>query len=392
MQKIKDHLNLNPTKLKSGEIGIEVEIEGGHLCSPPSSSVWKGTQDTSLRGESLEYVLKEPLSPEGALASVDELNTMLRQSGATIHDSIRAGVHVHKNVQQYNIIQLYNLIVTWLIFDEVMATFAGETREGNLFCLRATDAEYLIAMLKTAAEENDLRYLTTDEIRYASINLASLSKFGSVEFRLMRTPTDVMEVKPWVELILKIVEFAESFSTPQHIVTSFSEINYTNFCRTCFGDKFSLLQNIPNLSEKTKRGMRLAQEVAFSIDWGSLIVKMDKNIFSAVSTEVSTIKIKPKKIGQKYSGQAVPRKKGVYAQVRESMNYSIPREYTSTMIRAEPQDVEVPTVSVAPRVTTSADVERAYAALRTIRPAPPAPTPRPRATRSSMFESEDDNF
>lgn len=109
MQKV--YMLLNKPR-KAGLLGVEVEVETlkGELPRIHDDlAAWNVTHDGSLRGESAEYVFKEPLGP-------------------------RASVHVHVNVLEMTKQQLDNFLYSYLLLEDVLMSFCGEGREGNRFC------------------------------------------------------------------------------------------------------------------------------------------------------------------------------------------------------------------------------------------------------------------
>ncbi len=193
-------------KLIAGEVGIEVELEGTGLPSKIlknglKKSYWTATTDGSLRGEALEYVLTSPIERAEVKEAIGQLYQELKISEAVIENSGRAGVHVHINVRELTFLQMYTFTLLYLVFEKVLVKFCGEGREGNLFCLRATDAEYLLYMLHRVIQTGSVNDLHTNELRYASINLTALRKYGSLEFRAMRSPVEAEVIETWLRCI-----------------------------------------------------------------------------------------------------------------------------------------------------------------------------------------------
>ena len=145
---------LSPGHAVAGEIGIEIEMEG-QMLPHIGSNTWRSEADGSLRGESIEYVLKKPVAREQVAKVLTQLQDMLAKDGAVLEPSNRCGVHVHVNAQQYTFLQVMNIVVLYLMFEDILTKFCGQHREGNYFCLRARDAgrfvEQLIATMKNCS-------------------------------------------------------------------------------------------------------------------------------------------------------------------------------------------------------------------------------------------------
>jgi len=205
---------------KEGDLGIEVEVEGDSL--PNRGLVyWRVEKDGSLRGESAEYVLREPLTVGAAEDAIAELEAAYRDHESVVHDSIRAGVHVHVNVQELEVQQLGSFITTYLILEEMLVKWCGKSREGNLFCLRCSDAEATLDKFCEAFRTRNYRMLFDDDIRYSSINLKALCEYGSVEFRSMRGTRELDKILLWAKMLKGLRDFAKEFETPLDVVDAF---------------------------------------------------------------------------------------------------------------------------------------------------------------------------
>lgn len=267
---VREIIGLPQTK---GDIGIEIEVEGINLPTQHhlSSGIWRVDNDGSLKGpENREYVTPMPIDLRGANASLDYLGDAYKRTGATILDSIRAGVHIHRNVQDLTLKQLFTFIVAYFTLEKVLVNWCGEGREGNLFCLRGTtDAEYILFELMKAIEKRKLGGLKTDNLRYCSLNVCSLFKYGSIEFRAMRGTADLELIKVWAATIDELYNTSLKFVDPQEIVLS-----------VCSGGgEHALLKRLlptmyshftcKNYTSMIRDGARAVQMLAFSTDWNS---------------------------------------------------------------------------------------------------------------------------
>jgi hypothetical protein len=248
-----------------GDVGIEIEVEGVNL--PKLTKFWKNEHDGSLRGpENIEYVLEQPMSLDGARKALDYLDKTYTESKTEVHDTVRAGVHVHVNVQDLNIIELYNFMTLYVVLEEVLVKFCGPYREGNLFCLRTCDADYLLYELSYAAQKKAFVGLVSDQLRYASMNVKALGTYGSLEFRAMRGTRDLDLIYKWAEVLVSLREMAKTYENPQKIIEGFSEGEAQGFIRHTLGDNHKLF-----LCDGYERmlcdGMRRAQDIAYCVDW-----------------------------------------------------------------------------------------------------------------------------
>lgn len=258
------------------DVGVEIEVEGKRL--PKTGKYWRMEKDGSLRGEeNIEYVLAKPATLNQLDIALKYLDKCYRDNDAVVDDSVRAGVHVHVNVQQLNIVELYNFMTLYLILEEVLVEYCGETREGNLFCLRACDADYLIYRLVRAVQRRRFRELVDDNLRYASMNVKALGTYGSLEFRAMRGTRDLSVIKTWAEILVGLREAAKQFADPTDIVNGFSEGEVDGFLARVLGDHAELFKK-GDYRLKLMRGVRQAQDVAFCCKWQEFLEPEKKRV------------------------------------------------------------------------------------------------------------------
>jgi hypothetical protein len=262
-----------------GDIGLEIEVEGNALSVPKSH--WRVEHDGSLQGESCEYVLDVPSTLDEAIKALTVLDDCWKRNGTVIHDAVRAGVHVHINCQNLTIKELYNFIVLFLVLENVLTKFCGNTREGNLFCLRSKDADFLLHILTGAIKNRKLqKYFQSNDIRYSALNVKALADYGSLEFRAMRSNRDLTRIAYWAELLLRLREKAKTFKDPTDIIQTFSIDGAEKFLKDNIYLPEKILELYPNVNVLKKDlfdGMRNAQDVAYCVeDWEGFKLNMIK--------------------------------------------------------------------------------------------------------------------
>ena len=257
-------------KQVDGDIGLEIEVEGANL--PMARGNWRNEIDGSLRGEEArEYVIKCPTSLPGLANDLNSLSGQFAANKARIDETVRAGVHVHINCQRLTMLELYTYIVVYLILENLLVKWCGESREGNLFCLRASDAEGSVIRLIQAARRNKdyAEMFYDDTIRYSSLNLKALSEYGSLEFRSMRSTKDFMLILKWAAVLLGLREASKKFKSPSDVIESLSINGQEWFLKSTLGGYAA--EFAPNMQEAHEClwvGMRSAQDVAYCVDWG----------------------------------------------------------------------------------------------------------------------------
>lgn len=251
-----------------GDVGIEIEMEGVGLAGTQHEGMrkhgdawpWAFKQDGSLRGESCEWVLYQPVNKAKVTETLAMLWAAKDKVGAEFNPSRRCGVHIHMNVQQLSEQQVWNLIGTYLFFENILVRWAGESREGNLFCLRASDAHELVDMLARVRLSGSFLPHMNDHVRYASVNINSIGRYGSLEFRALGTPADPQRIAQWVRMLYCIRDFSLEFKNLKDMLYKLSAADAKEFITGVFGPR-SVLRHIEDADVLLREGMRNVQDM-----------------------------------------------------------------------------------------------------------------------------------
>lgn len=261
-------LNLIPRLIPTeGDYAVEIEAEGRHL--PQEIDGWVRHNDASLKAgqETAEYVMNGPKSLEGVKKALKKVEDTYIAMGTKVLDSQTSGVHVHINVQQFTPKQMFTFIVTYFVLEELLLKFCGEHREGNHFCLRAKDAEFIIHELCFSARTRKLNNLNTNNLRYCSLNPVSLFKYGSLENRAMRGTGSIKDITEWVEIIDQVKRSSLQFGSPDEVVRVMSMGGVDAFIRSILKDKAGFFLSVTGYKDMVKNGVRIAQPLAYAAEW-----------------------------------------------------------------------------------------------------------------------------
>lgn len=254
-----------------GDVGVEIECEGENLVFV-EDDVWKAVDDGSLRGafpdSRAEYIFTRPIEHKYVRTALETLADLLKDS--KLNFSYRTSVHVHINAVHLEMEELMSMMYAYYLAEGALSNYAGAERAGNNFCLRLKDAE---GVLKTATsifrEPTKARMAwNADQIRYSAMNLESLRKYGSLEFRAMEGNMDVQRISDWVDMLLCLRAAGKTFGTPVDIAQYYAENGYAAFMEKLFGklsrklvypaqewesaEAFSLTIDLPNTYREAK--------------------------------------------------------------------------------------------------------------------------------------------
>lgn len=249
-----------------GEVGIEVEVEGRNLPHA-IPSYWLAKKDGSLRGaDNCEYVLKQPCQRKSVTKFLEYLEGQFKKHESKIDESKRTSVHVHVNMNTKSLTDCYTLVVLYYLFEDAMTRIAGDSRVGNLFCLRASDAEYIVDVLTKSARGRKFN-LNPEQLRYTSVNVCAIQTFNSIEFRALRGTTDPHVISEWVELLLCLKDAAAKYHDPAELMGDFSRLGPEQLAIAVFGKKAALITRQRGYAERMWDAARLVQEIAYATDW-----------------------------------------------------------------------------------------------------------------------------
>lgn len=203
-------------------VGIEVEMEYfkaiGHGLW---DCLWQFKGDGSLRNNGMEAI------------SLPVKGDWIRYALKVLFDSIkhvkftpRTSIHIHLDVRQLTVKQLITFLLTYLSVESLLYKFVGNDRDKNIYCVplyTTTLVNSLVDWVNKSIVKHDF-----SNNRYAGLNLDSLRKFGTLEFRQLHGTHDTNKIMNWINLIFKIYQFSLR-SDLDTILKKITELNTNSF-------------------------------------------------------------------------------------------------------------------------------------------------------------------
>ncbi len=242
-----------------GDVGIELEVEGKKLnegrvssqyaydwevrptffSSWPHVPGWITKEDGSLNN-GMEYITRSPVKVDDKTKT--KINKLVTALGDNVtNNSIRTSCHVHVNALPLSPLEVVNAMVSFYLVEELLSDYWGEERKGNNYCCRLQDNPLQMASIIDDLDSKRLfglgRNTGLTSPRYMSLNLQSLKKHGSLEFRGMRGTVDTDIIWDWVCTAQHIVHKAsKKYKTPLHLFENFMNTsNQTDFLKKIIG-------------------------------------------------------------------------------------------------------------------------------------------------------------
>lgn len=264
--------NLLKREAVAGEYGIEIEVEGAGL-KEMQTATWVTERDGSLRGnypdQAAEFVFKKPLAFNESIKAINSLFRSQRTAGARFDFSFRTSIHVHMNMLNYTLPQIYNTIYTYFLVEDVLVEYCGASRKANRFCLTANAAEGILDIVKHIFVQgergiDEIKRLNGDAVRYAALNLHGLRKYGSLEFRAMRGTDDIETIVNWLTALHNLKEFATKYKSVADIHDEFLHQGPKDFLKAVLGDVYEAF-SIPEEEQMLNRSFSITLDLAHAV-------------------------------------------------------------------------------------------------------------------------------
>ncbi len=235
---------------------------------------WVGHPDGSLRNFGMEFVLDKPLNFEDCLEELDRFKEATKDV-EFIKNAPATSTHVHVNVLNDTLLTFANFLTIYTLFESVLVDYSGESRRSNLFALpiRASTKtlDNMIAMLSGIAQSipNAISFQKA-HVKYACLNLNPLTTFGSLEIRSFRGETDIEEVKDWIRIINKMVEFARTDGlTPRDFLKAYQTRGSSEILTDVFQEMASKIrEKVQDVDFLIDRNLYFMARVATCVpDW-----------------------------------------------------------------------------------------------------------------------------
>mgnify|MGYP000160792511 CR=1 FL=1 len=256
---------LSKKQLK-GDIGLEIECEGKGF-KELKTAVWTSHDDGSLRGaypdSRVEYVINGPVPLDTLSSALEELKVLTK--GCVPNFSFRTSVHTHVNVLDLDENQIMNFIYAYLLIEEPLINYCGNSRKCNRFCLRLQDADFMLHYMKRLFSKglDEVYEFDGEDMRYAAINLAAMNKYGSIEFRSMRGTFDFEVIKIWCTALVSLRNYACHKKTCIDVYEEFVEMGPEKFLQHVLGD-IACHFMYKNLVKDCQRSFSLSMELPWT--------------------------------------------------------------------------------------------------------------------------------
>ena len=187
-------------KIPHEAFGIEVEIEyRDDIPSFGYNQCWSKIADHSLR-DGVEYVSKV-LVLDKLDSAIAALGDVFEEDGPTP----RMSTHVHLNCTHMPIFNIYQGIINYYLLEPLLIESQGVYRKGNIFCLSLEETYGLVEEISNSLNGGRFFYHFDEPLyKYGAVNLASVQKRGTVEFRFLKGSRSAQDIKDSVNTVFHL--------------------------------------------------------------------------------------------------------------------------------------------------------------------------------------------
>ena len=241
-------------------VGIEIEFQNYQGLDKPIY-LWNISEDGSLRNNGVEFI-SIPLKNEYIGEALYEF---IACTSKEIQFSERTSIHIHINALDLTSEDIYKIFLTYLVVEPVLYNWIGHNREHNIFCVPWYTTQDIF-FISNRIKKLDLIFgsghsIQSSEKRYTGLNLDSLSKFGTLEFRQMYGTRDINKIVDWINILLvlrrsKDINLVDLTNKIIHLNTY---SNYLDFLEFIFGPIYNLLYSF-NVDKLLEQGSKMAKQ------------------------------------------------------------------------------------------------------------------------------------
>ena len=221
-------------------VGIEVEAENiissnrGWRRRDLDTSLyfWNIDEDGSLRNSGAEFISRK-LRGSDIKTALGELSKALNEQKITPVFSDRTSIHIHSDVRAMDYTHLTNFLSLYMFCEPFLFYIGGWKRKDNSYCVPFWNdfrkQELLAGMCTCSPAEGPEKLITWIDSfnKYDALNLYSISRKGTLEFRHHEGTLDINRIYNWAKIILTLFKISEELDK-QELISNYREDSFRN--------------------------------------------------------------------------------------------------------------------------------------------------------------------
>ena len=265
MQQLKSFINKEPdirtyagskTLDNSTLVGIEVELERYNEVHD-DYTYWRPEHDGSLRDGGIEFVLRQPLTGVDLEKSITELYGKILDKPFVVNQ--RCSTHVHIDARDMTVEHLRAMVFVYTMVERLIYDKVAPEREDSFYCTPLYNSALHRRTISTALDKLDFSRCP----KYSGLNLRTLNKYGSIEFRMYEGLTKSKDLTKWVKMLMRLKSGTKQYegTALKDILRLYSERTAESVVYAVFGDMARELLEGGRYNERLKDSMRSAQDL-----------------------------------------------------------------------------------------------------------------------------------
>lgn len=219
----------------SGQYSIEIEAEFSTFTEGCSTDFFSITADHSLMDNGREFVSRRPTSPTELKKEVARLLD-LPDYRKNYKKTPRQAIHIHANMLHYTPEQVLRICLLYYMVEHIFFDYVSDDRKDNLYSLPmqlSSGQLYPLRFIKYL----DLKQLENcfGDYKYSGLNVCSLGRIGTLEFRHLEGTSDKAKIFGWIDLIDNLIKTALSYPSVDALWEAYDtdpeQVGANFFCR-----------------------------------------------------------------------------------------------------------------------------------------------------------------
>jgi hypothetical protein len=271
MSRVEEPFDINSSIFKSTSyIGVEVEVERTPNSVFTSLPSWSRVSEGSIDG--WEAVLRRPMRTHELFLALNEFNDVSFNRGAFTE---RTSVHIHVDIRDMTFDQFMNFLTLSTMFEAVLYKYVASHRSHNHFCWSLLDCQSTLHRIASICRANRnsenlnsaiRNNFNADSTKYAGINLSSVPRYGSLEFRMHEGTANSTSLIRWINILMSIKEYAMGEGrTPLNILETKQSLGIDSIFTAVLGDYKGIL-TYEGVDKDILQGIRSAQDFVYVIN------------------------------------------------------------------------------------------------------------------------------
>ena len=191
--------------------GILCAVEG---YNHQTRGYWKIVSDCSLQGNQTFELVSPILEGDNGLMQVEIVCQVLKTLNAKVNTS--CGLHVHIDARDIDVNGLKRVSKMWMKYESCFDAIVTPSRRNNAFAkglrCKFVNLDAAFAAIDATQTRAGIAYAMNRDgcstSRYHKLNLESLQRHGTIEFRQHQGTVDGIKITSWVKLVGGFVESA----------------------------------------------------------------------------------------------------------------------------------------------------------------------------------------